>query len=148
MTIKELQTEHLQDPKAIKSGLRLNALLEASRKKDISEETVEYINTLIEEINMSSLTDKEWKKSVRRKQSKILKRLEKAEKLVPKNHYQTLWMSIGMAVFGIPLGTALGVVTDNMGLLGAGLPIGLAIGLAVGAAMDKKAEDEGRQLDF
>ena len=148
MTIKELHTEHLQDSKAIKSGLRFNALLEASRKKDISEETVDYINSLIEEINMSSLTDKEWKKSVRRKQSRILKRLEKEEKLVAKNHYQTLWMSIGMAVFGIPLGTVLGVATDNMGLLGAGLPIGLAIGLAVGAAMDKKAEGEGRQLDF
>lgn len=53
-----------------------------------------------------------------------------------------------MAAFGVPLGVALGLILDNMGLIGIGLPIGMLIGLAVGAHMDKKALDEGRQIDF
>ncbi|MFD2597795.1 hypothetical protein ACFSQ3_02435 [Sphingobacterium corticis] len=36
----------------------------------------------------------------------------------------------------------------NIGLLGIGLPIGMALGLAVRATMDKKAKQEGRQLDL
>jgi len=33
-------------------------------------------------------------------------------------------------------------------MLGIGLPIGMAIGVKVGSNMDKKAFNEGRQLDF
>jgi hypothetical protein len=35
-----------------------------------------------------------------------------------------------------------------MGLLAIGLPIGMGIGIAVGTSMDKKAMNEGRQLDI
>lgn len=148
MPLKELHSEHLQDLKAKKSADRFQQLLTDLRKRELSESTIASINSAIQDLNNSSLNDKSWRKLLRRKQTAVLKVLEKNEKLLPRNYYQTLWMSIGMAVFGIPLGTVLGVATDNMGLLGAGLPIGLAIGLAVGASMDKKAAAEGRQLDF
>jgi hypothetical protein len=46
------------------------------------------------------------------------------------------------------MGTALGLSLGNMGLLGLGLPVGMFIGLAMGARMDKKAEEEGRQLNI
>jgi hypothetical protein len=148
MPIKELHTEHLQDSKSQKAGLRFQQLLDELRKRDLSEPTLEFVNKLIDRLNEGSFSDKEWRKLLSRKQPKLITMLEKKEKLVPKNHYQTQWMAIGMAVFGIPIGTALGVATKNMGLLGAGIPIGLALGLAVGASMDKKVAREGRQLDF
>jgi hypothetical protein len=35
-----------------------------------------------------------------------------------------------------------------MGLIGIGLPLGMSAGIAVGSQMDKKAFEEGRQLDI
>ena len=53
-----------------------------------------------------------------------------------------------MSAFGIPIGVAFGSSVGNMGLLAIGMPIGMGIGIAVGAHMDKKAADQGRQLDL
>ena len=68
-------------------------------------------------------------------------------KLVPKFYYRNLWMVLGMSAFGIPLGVAFSMSIKNMAFIGIGLPIGMAIGMIVGTNMDKKAFDEGRQLD-
>jgi hypothetical protein len=57
-------------------------------------------------------------------------------------------MAIGMSAFGIPLGVAFGASLGNMGLLGIGIPIGMVFGMAIGSGMDKKAIQEGRQLDL
>ena len=74
--------------------------------------------------------------------------MEKEHKMVTKNHYRNTWLAQGMAAFGIPLGVAFGTSLGNMAYLGIGLPIGMAIGSAVGKRMDKKALEEGRQLDL
>jgi len=74
--------------------------------------------------------------------------LEKEEGLVPKNHYQRLWLVLGMSAFGIPISVLFDIATGNMGLLGVGLPIGMFIGLIFGKRLDKKAACENRQLDF
>jgi hypothetical protein len=34
-----------------------------------------------------------------------------------------------------------------MAFMGIGMPIGIPIGLAIGSGLDKKAAEEGRQLD-
>ena len=77
----------------------------------------------------------------------ILKLIEKELKLVPKNLYRDRWLAIGMAGFGLPFGVAFGAAFGNMAFIGIGIPIGLAIGIAIGSGMDKKALDEGKQLD-
>ena len=87
-------------------------------------------------------------KIVKQKQSLIIKQVEKEHKIEPKNYYRTIWMILGMSGIGIPIGVAFGLSIGNIGLLGIGLPIGMAIGLAIGASMDKKALNEGRQLDI
>ena len=53
-----------------------------------------------------------------------------------------------MTTFGLPIGAALGLSLGNMAFLGIGLPVGMSIGLGIGASMDKKAFEEGRQLDI
>lgn len=90
----------------------------------------------------------ELRKMIKKKQTRIIKLLEKELKVVLKNYYRNLWLSIGIAVFGVPIGVTFGTSIGDMAFLGAGLPIGLAIGIAVGAAMDKKALKEGRQIDL
>jgi hypothetical protein len=104
------------------------------------------INAATEELNRTQLSGKPLQKLLKEQQTAVLKLLEKELKVVPKDHYRTQWMALGMSAFGIPLGVAFGLSIGNMGMLGVGLPIGLAIGLAVGSGLDKKALDEGRQL--
>ncbi len=79
---------------------------------------------------------------------RILKLIEKEQKLVPKNTYRNRWMAIGMSVFGVPIGVAFGASLGNMAFLAIGIPIGMAIGIGLGTGMDKKALEEGRQLDI
>lgn len=106
------------------------------------------INAEVEELNAISSTAPELKKQIKKKQSSILKLIEKELKLVPKNHYRNTWTALGMSVFGLPLGVAFGASLGNMAFLAIGLPIGMVIGMAVGADMDQKAAEEGRQLDM
>jgi hypothetical protein len=74
--------------------------------------------------------------------------IEKKHKIVPINYYRKLWMILGMSVFGIPMGLGVGLSIGNYGMLGIGIGAGMAIGVGVGTSMDKKAFNEGRQLDF
>ncbi|AEL24991.1 hypothetical protein [Cyclobacterium marinum] len=106
----------------------------------------ETINASIEQLNSASKDN--LLKKTKKEQVKIVKLIEKQLKIVPINHYRNTWMALGMVVFGLPLGIAFGTILDNIGLLGIGLPIGMVIGLAVGTGMDKKAKEEGRQLNI
>lgn len=127
---------------------QLGELLKELKNKKLPHTIIESVNLDIEELNSASLTDKELKKLVKQKQTRIVKLVEKELKIVPKNHYRNLWLAVGMSAFGLPIGVAFGLSMENMGLLGIGLPIGMAIGIALGSKMDKKASQEGRQLDL
>lgn len=127
---------------------QFNKLLIELRKQDLPSEITTSINYSVEGINNHSGTEKDVKNHIKKAQTGIVKLIEKELKLVPKKHYQTTWLALGMAVFGIPLGVAFGASLDNMAFIGIGIPIGMAIGIAVGTGMDKKAFEEGRQLDL
>jgi hypothetical protein len=128
--------------------IQFEKLLIELRKRELPDEFVLSINNDIEDLNSISSSVDELRNMVRKKQSKIIKLLEKELKLVTRNYYRNLWLAIGMAAFGIPIGVAFGASLGNMAFLGIGLPIGLAIGIAVGKGMDKKAFEEGRQIDM
>ena len=145
----------LRDRQDISSDIKLSSiysqfeeLLREIEKKQLSQDIIDSINHDVQELNSSSLTGNELRKLVKQKQTKILKELEKDFKIVPKNHYRNIWLVLGMSAFGIPIGMAFGVSIGNMGMLAIGLPIGMGVGIAVGSYMDKKAADEGRQLDI
>ncbi len=150
MEIKELN----QNPGIVKNAkikevyLQFEKLLIELRKKNLPDALVASINKDIEDLNSNSSTEDELKRTVRKKQERIIKLLEKELKLVPKNYYRNLWAAVGMAAFGIPIGAGFGASLGNMAFLGIGLPIGLAVGIAVGTSMDKKAFEEGRQIDL
>jgi hypothetical protein len=150
MEIKELKKRPSidQNTKMISAYAQFDKLLMELKKKELPDEIVISINNGIDQINSISDSEKELRKQVSMTQSSILKLIEKALKLVTKNHYRNTWLAIGVAAFGIPLGVAFGTSLGNMGLLGVGLPIGMVIGMAVGSGMDKKAFEEGRQIDL
>jgi hypothetical protein len=127
---------------------QLGKLLNALEVKELPTETVDLINNEIEELNSISEIDKYFVKAIKKKENNVIKLIEKKHKIVPRNYYRKLWMILGMSAFGIPMGLVFGLSIGNFGMLGIGLPIGMAIGVGVGSSMDKKAFNQGRQLDF
>jgi hypothetical protein len=147
MEIKSLakRTVIEKDEKLNLTFAQFQKLLSELRKQKLTNEIIEKLNVFIEELNSTHET--EFKKQLKLKQTKIVKLLEKELKIVPKNYYRNIWLAVGMAAFGVPIGVSFGLSMGNLGLLGLGLPIGMAIGIAIGTGMDKKAFEEGRQLD-
>ena len=125
----------------------LAKLFSELRGREIPKDIITTINQYIEAVNSFSGTDKELLKHLRKVQPKILQLLEKELKLVPKNYYRQKWLAVGLSVFGISFGVAFGTAFGNMAFIGIGIPIGMVIGIAIGTSMDKKAFDEGNQLD-
>jgi len=149
MEIKELKKRpsFVHNKRLIGSYSQFDKLLMELRKKELLHEIVNSINNGIDLINSISESEKELRKQIKKTQSSILKLIEKEHKLVTKNHYRNTWFTLGM-IFGVPLGAAFGTSLGNMGLIGIGIPIGMVIGMAVGSGMDKKAFEEGRQIDL
>ncbi len=149
MIIKELtpKPEIDKNIKLKEAFSQFEKLLAELRKRDLPDSLVESINQDIEELNSTSVSGDELRKMLKIKQTGIIKLLEKELKLVPKNYYRKLWLALGMGAFGLPLGVVLGASFGNMAFLGIGLPLGMAIGIGVGTRMDKKALEDGRQLD-
>lgn len=136
------------EPKLTKKFTSLSKLIFAAGKHDLPDKMVIYINQEIDSISQFPGNTTETTKKLGEVQKDFLQKLEKEHQLVPKNHYRNLWVPLGMAAFGLPLGVVFGLLMDNISLLAIGLPIGLAIGVTFGISLDKKAEKEGRQLDF
>lgn len=150
MNIKELnhRPSNFTDNKSTKIYSQFGELLNELRKRELTLNIENFINDCIDQINSPTLTEAQLTKFIKQKQSSILKQVEKELKIVPKNYYRNLWMLFGFTAFGLPIGAIFGLSVGNIGLLGLGLPIGMAIGLVVGSMLDKKALNEGRQLNI
>ena len=79
---------------------------------------------------------------------KMIESVKKKFDLTGPKYYQTQWMSLGMLLFGIPMGVTFSTSLGNYAFIGIGLPIGLSIGLAIGSDKDKKAKEAGKQLNI
>lgn len=137
-----------QDTNISKAYLQYETLLKELSKRKLPEHVVASINKDVEALNAMPEDGKLLAQELKSRQARLVRSLEKELKLVPKAYYRNIWLGLGMASFGIPIGVAFGLTSGNMAFLGIGLPLGLGIGSAVGTAMDKKALAEGRQLDL
>lgn len=149
MKIKALNADTYKG-KSDKLDLRIDTfqiIIAELNNKEIPEKIAVQINSYVDSLSASSTDEKIFRKQLYKTQNKILALVKKELKLVPINHYRSVWMAIGMAAFGMPIGVAYGSAIGNMGLLAIGIPIGMVIGIAVGAGMDKKAKQEGKQLN-
>ena len=126
--------------------LQFNNLLKEVEKKELPDSLLQVINQRIAAVNTE--TEDALPKALKTQQAYIIKVLEKEAKIVPRHYYRNLWLPLGMATFGLPMGVAFGSALGNMAFMGLGLPIGMGVGIAVGTGIDNKAFHEGRQLDI
>ncbi len=126
---------------------QFNHLILELTTKDLPRGLILSINQDIEEINSATGSEKVLFKVINKRQAGLLKRLEREVKLVPKNYYRNLWIGLGMASFGIPMGIIFSTMLGNMAFLGIGIPVGFAVGIGIGSTLDRKALEEGRQLE-
>ena len=150
MKITELKEREdlTNDNKQNNNYIQFKEVLSELSKKELPDTTVVFINKSVEELNATLLLGKDLQKLIKKQQTNILKLVLKEHKIVPKNYYRKLWMLLGMSTFGIPIGLALGLSVNNMGLFASGLPIGMGLGIGVGALIDKKAFNDNRQLNI
>lgn len=123
-----------------------NDLVEELNIRELPKSVIEKINEITDRINNSPI--KSLGAFIGSHLNKIQTILTKEVKLIPQNYYKNLWSIFGFTAFGIPVGMTLSNFKDNIALLGVGLPIGLLIGSFLGDHLDKKAQKEGRQLNW
>ena len=104
------------------------------------------INDELARVNYFTGSKKELLRQIRRSQARILRLLEKKLNLVPRNYYRNTWSFIGISFFGIPAVLA-GFIIGNLELMAAGMPLGICVGMAIGHLMDKRAVQNGYQLN-
>jgi len=160
MMIIELKEreDFLENAKRNRVYFRFQKLLTELRMRELPHRIIESVNQDIEHINSTSFTGRELRKSVKRKQAKILKLLEKELNIVPKKYYLTQAITVASAVTAV-LSLSIQMSLEKMTSLGKigkigviiaaiGIAICVPIGFVIGLRMDKKAFKEGRQLDM
>lgn len=141
-------SESFDSPRKIKTWEKLRNLITELGTMELHPDVQEELVRSVQELNNYQGSDSRLIALARKKMNGILQLLEKKMNVVAKNQYRLRWLALGMTLFGIPLGVALGLSLSNMAFVGIGLPIGLSVGVAIGTTMDQKAEKEGRQLNF
>jgi hypothetical protein len=134
--------------KALNRYQQFGRLVRAIDETKLTPDTIDLIDHEIEALNVVPSAAMHFSRAIKTRETQVIRILEKRHKIVPRNYYRKLWMLLGMSAFGTPVGVTLGSSTGNMGFFGLGIGIGMAVGMALGTKMDKKAFEEGRQLDF
>jgi hypothetical protein len=120
MEINELKKRKGIDSNKKQTDLyvQFEKLLSELKKRKLPDEVVHSINTNLDLTDPDSGTEEKLRKQPRKTQTDILGLIEKELKLVPKKHYRTIWLALGLAAFGAPIGVAFGAGLGNMAFIG------------------------------
>lgn len=146
MKISDLKIKVLVPEKDLGPVKDFQNLITEINTKELSPEVVEKIEQKITFLNTWEGSARAYLKEVEKTKYKILKILHKDLGIVHRNYYSGLWLSLGMAFFGVPLGVIIFLISDNATFLGIGLPVGMIIGLGVGSYLDKRAKEQNKVL--
>ena len=142
------KAETLNNKKLTDAYKKINLLVDELNKKDIPDELVSSINTTIKDIDTFEGLEKKLMKTINKTYSNVCNMVNKELGIVGKNYYLVIWMLIGMAVFGIPLGFMFSYMLGNYAFIGLGFSMGMPLGFAIGFYKDKMAAKENRQIDI
>ena len=130
-----------------KAHQQMTGLIAALNKREVPQDIVNEVDITIANLNAFTGDEKQFARELNQAYQRILKLVQEKLNWVPKDFYRNQWMALGLSVFGVPMGVALGYALDNMAFMAAFFPLGMIMGMGVGSSMDKKAAEEGRVLD-
>lgn len=142
MKISGLKLNRIIPEKDRESIRDFQDLIDAINSKNLSAETAELVQNKVQYLNSLEVSSKPFLKELKKVKKDILEVLQKKQKLVPENYYTSLWMALGMSVFGLPIGMVISSFTGKISFIAIGLPLGMTIGSFYGAHLDKKAVKE------
>ncbi len=150
MEIKELLfIENLEQNKNLAfTYSQFQQLLSELRKRELTADVIEYINSEIDQINAITISDKAIRKQIIKSQAGILRLIEQKQKLVVKKYYLKQWAVLGVGLWGLPLSYFMIEMFGHVVFLALGILMGIALGMLSGFILDKKALKEGRQIDM
>lgn len=88
-------------PKLKEIYFKFNELIDELNSKEFPVNTINSINLYIEELNSASPNMKGVRGHLLKKQTKILRLIEKEHRIVAKNYYRNLLMILGVSSFGM-----------------------------------------------
>lgn len=138
----------IYDKSVLKAFNKIDKSISVIGNLPLSDTSISLINKDIEEINSYEGKLKKYRNKLIVKNHNILELVRKNHGYVHEKYYQNQWMAIGMSTFGISFGVVFGMLFDNIGLLGMGLPFGMLLGIVIGKEKDKKAKQEGKQINI
>jgi len=147
ITILNKRDNIYQNKRSNKKIQQFQKLLNELRNIELSTDIVKAINRDIDSLNSVSKINSVFFKQLKKRQTKILKRIEKEYKLVAINHYRNIWLAVGVGVIGVPVGIVVGMIIGNMAFIGMGMPVGFGFGIVIGTLLDQKAKENGKQLN-
>ncbi|WP_424494285.1 hypothetical protein [Salinimicrobium sp. GXAS 041] len=125
---------------------KLQKLIHSLNERALPEEVIVAINTELEQLEKATGTKKQLLVLLHNTQQSILELVRKKTGLVPENYYTYLWLPVGMAAFGLPIGSIISSLTGNTVFLAIGLPIGMSLGLLLGKHLDERAKKENKVI--
>ncbi|GLB53499.1 hypothetical protein NBRC110019_25400 [Neptunitalea chrysea] len=130
----------------IKCYDKLDTLLTSINEKEIPEKLQNVFNKKITTINNFSGDDKKFIKIMNTSYVEIVQLLKTELKMVPKNYYMTIGISLGIAASSLLIGIITYKASSNPLGIALGVPFGLIIGMVIGMYFDKKVKAKNRQL--
>lgn len=125
---------------------KLQKLVTVLEKRNLPEEILIEIDREISTLNSFRGSKNKTLVAIKTTEHTILRLTRKKLGLTSEKFYISLWLPLGMVVFGMPLGTLISSITGNVAFLSLGLPIGMVLGILVGTTLDNKAKKENRVL--
>ena len=125
---------------------KLHNLTRSLNARELPVEVIFDVNKELEQLKNATGTQKQLLVLLHKTEQDILELVRKKLGLVPENYYTYLWIPVGMAAFGLPLGTVISSLTGNPAFIGIGLPIGIGLGALLGSHLDQKAKKENKVI--
>ncbi|SDS46735.1 hypothetical protein SAMN04487764_2285 [Gillisia sp. Hel1_33_143] len=147
MHIHHLELSEDRDLELYVSISNLKMLIAEIKSKNIPEEVCYKINYQIDKVNSCAIDNSiKIQNLLDMTYHSILHIIKTDLGIIPKNYYRDLYTTLGMTIFGLPLGLLLTATLDNSINLVFGVVFGLIFGVILGTRKDKIAQQENKVI--
>lgn len=148
MKLRDIQNKEMfcKNKSLAYASERLQGIIEVLNKQELPEEIIVQLNREIDTLNSFEDPEKRMLIRIKTTENNILELVRRRLGIITEKYYTFLWMSLGLAAFGLPLGTLIFAIKENPAFIATGLPLGSVLGIFIGIALDYRAKKENKVL--